>query len=264
MTTTPKTITYAIGDIHGMDDEFVGLLRAVLKDAGARSATPRFIFLGNVTGRGPNSVRVLDAIIKLIGQYPGSCLLRGSQEHIILEMLLGNLSEREFARWMYTGGQKTLESYGIEEISVDYEETAEFIISNYPHHFQALFNSPHLVIEGDYCFVNAGVRPGVPMSEQNADDTWSIGEEFTRHEGMFDKIVVHGSAQTWHLYPEVHDNRIAINTGAFNCGRLTALAVEDGVAARFLLTQPGQPNRVEQYVTEQFRISLAPPESKAA
>lgn len=264
MATKSKTITYVIGDVHGMDDPFVGLLRAILKDAQARSATPRFVFLGNITGRGPNSERVVDAIIKLIDQYPGSTLLLGNQESIFLDMLLGELTEREFARWMYSGGQKTLLSYGIEEISVDYEDIAQTIIANYPHHLQALLNAKSFEIEGEYCFVNAGLRPGTPIAKQDPKDLWSIRDAFLEHEGMFEKIVVHGHSQTWHLYPEVHDNRIAINTGAFNCGRLTALVIENGNASRFLLTKPGYPNQLEQYELDTFRVRRSPPDAQAA
>lgn len=102
----PHTITYVIGDVHGMDNPFIGLVRAIVDDAKARSARPKFVFLGNVAGRGPNSERVLDAIITLLDRNPGSSLVLGNQERVFQATLLGELNEREFARWMLNCGQR--------------------------------------------------------------------------------------------------------------------------------------------------------------
>jgi hypothetical protein len=54
---------------------------------------------------------------------------------------------------------------------------------------------------GDYFFVHAGVRPGVPLSGQHEQDLLWIREEFLLHEEGFD-------------------------TGAYATGRLTCLVLE--------------------------------------
>ena len=45
---------------------------------------------------------------------------------------------------------------------------------------------------GDYLFVHAGVRPGVPLAAQTEADLISIRSPFLNHADPFGKIVVHG------------------------------------------------------------------------
>lgn len=158
-----KTITYVVGDIYGMADPFVGLLRAMVKDAQSKSAEPRFIFLGNVIGRGENSDQVLDAVIGLLHKYPESKLIMGYQERMFLSLLQGTMTDRQYRQWLYQGGKKTLAAYGFEGVSTPRDEMQLELIENYPEHLASLLYAPSHVIEGDYCFVHAGVRPGVPL-----------------------------------------------------------------------------------------------------
>ena len=88
---------------------------------------------------------------------------------------------------------------------------------------------------GDYLFVHAGIRPGVPLEEQSTTDLRWIREPFlsdTRDHGM---VVVHGHTICEDV--EERGNRIAIDTGAFSSGRLTALVI-DGTERRILQTEP--------------------------
>ena len=86
---------------------------------------------------------------------------------------------------------------------------------------------------GDYLFVHAGVRPGVPLAAQSEADLIWIRGPFLSHADPFDKIVVHG--HTPEPEPVARQNRIGIDTGAVFTGRLTALRLEDG-ARQFLQT----------------------------
>ena len=72
------------------------------------------------------------------------------------------------------------------------------------------------------------MRPGVPLDRQNDDDMLWIREEFLGSDADFGKIVVHGHTPL--AAPEVLPNRIGIDTGAFATGRLTCVALEDGVS----------------------------------
>ena len=78
---------------------------------------------------------------------------------------------------------------------------------------------------GDYLFVHAGVRPGVPLGAQTEEDLIWIRGPFLEHADPFGKIVVHG--HTPGPEPVTRPNRIGIDTGAFFTGRLTALRLQD-------------------------------------
>ncbi len=79
---------------------------------------------------------------------------------------------------------------------------------------------------GDYLFVHAGVRPGVPLEAQDPHDMVWIRGPFLRSNEDFGKIVVHG--HTPGREPDIRPNRIGIDTGAVFTDRLTALRLEDG------------------------------------
>ncbi len=86
---------------------------------------------------------------------------------------------------------------------------------------------------GDYLFVHAGVKPGVPLAAQTEADLIWIRGPFLNHAEPFGKIVVHG--HTPGKEPVTRSNRIGIDTGACFTGRLTALRLEGG-ARDFLQT----------------------------
>ena len=78
---------------------------------------------------------------------------------------------------------------------------------------------------GDYFFVHAGVRPGIDLSHQSAEDLLWIRDDFLGYKGSFGKIVVHGHTPV--NEPEIHDNRINLDTGAFASGKLTCAVFEE-------------------------------------
>ena len=84
---------------------------------------------------------------------------------------------------------------------------------------------------GRYFFCHAGVRPGVPFTEQREHDLLWIRDEFLRDRADFGKIVVHGHTPS--PLPEIRPNRINVDTGAFITGRLTC-AVLEAEQPRFL------------------------------
>jgi serine/threonine protein phosphatase 1 len=77
---------------------------------------------------------------------------------------------------------------------------------------------------GDFLFVHAGIRPGVPIRKQGEEDLLWIREEFLSCEQPFEKFVVHGHTPV--CTPDIRSNRINIDTGAFATGRLTCIVIE--------------------------------------
>ena len=88
-------------------------------------------------------------------------------------------------------------------------------------------------IEGDYCFVHAGVLPGVPLEKQKEENVLWIRGEFLDSKANHIKVVVKGHAIRPEL--EVLLNRIGIDTMAYRTGCLTCLVLE-GEDRRFIST----------------------------
>jgi len=91
--------------------------------------------------------------------------------------------------------------------------------------------------EGGYLFVHAGIRPGVPLEQQSREDLLWIRKDFLNCRDAHPYVVVHGHTPS--RLPEMLDNRIGIDTGAFATGRLTC-AVFEGADRRLLMVN-GRP-----------------------
>ena len=93
------------------------------------------------------------------------------------------------------------------------------------HHREFLTALPLCFACGDYFFVHAGVRPEISLSDQRAEDLLLIRDDFLLHKGSFGKVVVHGHTPV--SEPEIYNNRINIDTGAFATGNLTCVVFEN-------------------------------------
>lgn len=98
----PKT--YAIGNIHGCNEQLKILLSAL-----NIQPDDTLIYLGDVIDRGADSKGVLDAIM----HYQTLChviLIKDNHE----EMMLGAVYEQEYLKdWLKFGGTETLQSFGV-------------------------------------------------------------------------------------------------------------------------------------------------------
>jgi serine/threonine protein phosphatase 1 len=132
---------------------------------------------------------------------------------------------RHFLRY---GGRETLLSYPIDAEAytrAELAETRELALAAIPpEDLEFIRSFEDQVRLGDYLFVHAGIRPGVPLEDQRTGDLRWIRETFLSHAESFGPVVVHG--HTIFAEPEVRANRIGIDTGAYTSGRLTALGLE--------------------------------------
>lgn len=223
---------YAIGDVHGCDDLLAGLLERIDADDRARGpAETTVVFLGDLIDRGPGSARVLDLVADLQTRRTVR-LIAGNHE----EMFLASFeSERVLRQFLQFGGFETIQSYmGDVEVSprLTVEELREQLPGLVPErHLQLLRSMDNVLTIGDYVFVHAGIRPGVPLAEQSERDLRWIRKDFL--EADFDPgfVIVHGHT----IAPDVmsRPHRIGVDTGAYLHGRLTAIALE-GTARWFL------------------------------
>jgi serine/threonine protein phosphatase 1 len=93
-------------------------------------------------------------------------------------------------------------------------------------HLAFLEGFEDMVIVGDYAFVHAGVRPGVPLDQQKTSDLRWIRDEFVGQRGDLEKVIIYGHT----IYEDVDErgSRIGIDTGAYDSGKLTAIGLEGG------------------------------------
>ena len=89
------------------------------------------------------------------------------------------------------------------------------------------------LVFGRYFLCHAGIRPGISLEHQSEVDLLWIRDEFLSSQTDFGKIVVHG--HTPRREPEVLENRINIDTGAYASGCLTCIVL-DGSGHRFITT----------------------------
>ena len=217
---------YAIGDVHGRADLLQSLLTVIDADL-ARSAPRRAIhvFLGDYIDRGPDSRRVLDLLIARSRSHETVCL-KGNHEVFLLEVLQDPTRLQE---WRHYGGLLTLVSYGITPtMSPTAEEQVELIDGLKraipPEHLAFVQQLPSSFTCGDFFFVHAGVKPGIPLERQRDEDMLWIREEFLACEEHFGKYVVHGHTPV--SAPDIRSNRINIDTGAYATGNLTLLTIQ--------------------------------------
>ena len=133
-------------------------------------------------------------------------------------------------QWRRLGGLETLHSYKVPVadlmVGKGFDEASQALRQALPEAHSAFLAGLKLSLTvGGYFLCHAGVRPGVLLESQTAEDLLWIRDEFLSSKVDFGKIVVHGHTPT--QSPEVFANRINIDTGAFATGRLTCLVIED-------------------------------------
>jgi serine/threonine protein phosphatase 1 len=217
---------YAVGDVHGRLDLFDAMVSAIEADDAARdaSASSEIVLLGDLIDRGPDSAGVV-AAARDWSRRRKVRILMGNHEEMFLKAFDSEEVLRSFLRW---GGRETVLSYLAEPGEyhrADLPGTRALMKASVPKEDLEFINSfEDSVRIGDYLFVHAGVDPEVPLGEQKPSDLHWIREPFLSHGGDLGAVVVHGHTIT--EQPQVRANRIGIDTGAYNSGRLTALGLE--------------------------------------
>jgi len=217
---------YAIGDIHGRADLLESLLLQIDVDCKLYpSRRPIVVFVGDYIDRGPASREVLDLLLGR-ERTKETIFLRGNHETFVHRFLS---EPAVLDEWRLCGGLETLVSYGLKpSINPDAIERARLpkeLAKSIPKRHLEFLESLNLSFNcGDFLFVHAGIRPGVPIRKQSEEDLLWIREEFLSCEQRFEKFVVHGHTPV--RTTDIRSNRINIDTGAFATGRLTCIVIE--------------------------------------
>ena len=234
-------LLYAIGDVHGRDDLLAELLLKIEEDSSVRGQGKRIlVFLGDLIDRGPSSAEVVERLRTYRPDGTRLVFLAGNHEEVLLRILDGETAL--VTDWLRFGGGECLRSYGVDAERLRRMSPARALAtirSAIPgEHVEFLRGFDDTFRAGDYLFVHAGIRPGVPLAEQARADLRWIREPFLSDRAEHGFVVVHG--HTIRQQVEDRSNRIGIDTGAYRFGVLTALGLH-GADRWYLRAAAGTP-----------------------
>jgi serine/threonine protein phosphatase 1 len=194
---------YAIGDIHGRFDLLNSAL-SVIGDLEAQDA--RLVFLGDYVDRGPDSRPVIETLMALTTSDRVICLRGNHEEMMLTAIITGNM-----AHWLDNGGRAT---------GISYEMAYPALTLAFPReHLKWLAGLPVFYETPWHFYVHGGVRPGVPLSEQDPIEMMWIRDVFLHDDRDHGKHIVHG--HTPRQAPELMPNRTNLDTYAYATGNLT-------------------------------------------
>lgn len=159
-------------------------------------------------------------------------------------------NQRLVGGWYRNGAASTLRSY------FGYDDPSATELTNlkalYPEHFNVLSKACEIVIDGRYAFVHAGIDPFVGIYAQDRNIILQTRKPFLDHVGPMSHIVVHGHSPVETTRPVVTENRISLDTDAWQTGVLTMVVIDTETDdVEFFATDSGcKVTAVEPVVTD--------------
>ncbi|MEW2915238.1 metallophosphoesterase family protein [Leisingera sp. JC11] len=213
-----------IGDVHGCLELLERMLAQVPQDH-------RIVLAGDYIDRGEQSAEVL----RYLCARPELTCLKGNHEDMLLRFLRD--PGREGGRWIRNGGLQTLASFGVPGVRPQMSAAA---LRDCRDHLQERMGAALIawaagleasLVSGNVLAAHAGADPHTAADRQ-AEEVLMWGHpaflRTPRRDGVW---VVHG--HTIVAEAAAAQGRIAIDTGAYASGILSAVCLADG-AVRFL------------------------------
>lgn len=223
--TPENTRIYAIGDIHGRADQLQCLLQKIKDDGADYAGEVVYVFLGDYIDRGHQSRQVIDTLLDFKSRTSAPCyFLKGNHEDMLQAFWAGDT-----ASWSWLnlrGGAAFMGSYGIQvRMTAALDALRQDLDDKMPPAHKAFFENLQTrpVILGDYLFIHAGFKPGVPLAAQSETDMcWMRGFMQTPHDFNYFIVVGH----TPDAQPVVTENAMCIDTACGQGGPLTCVVLE--------------------------------------
>lgn len=237
---------YVVGDIHGRLDLVEQLLGRIERDNRARrKAKTSIVFLGDLIDRGPQSAEVVERLRLFRPAWARTVFLMGNHEEVLLRIAGGEAGL--IHDWLRFGGAECARSYGLDPEALARARPSaavRMVEQAVPvEHRKFLAGFVDTASFGQYLFVHAGVRPGVPLASQLPHDLRWIRFPFLGDERDHGRVVVHGHTISETI--EVRPNRIGVDTGAYRTGVLSALGIEE--AERWVLQTEGTSSETDHF-----------------
>ncbi len=214
----PEAPFIVIGDLHGRAD----LLELLLKSV----PDVPLICVGDYVDRGDHSADVL----RILQARSDIICLAGNHENMMLKFL--EAPEKSGPRWLRYGGLQTLASFGVTGIA---ESTSGSDLVQARNQLQNAMGDemiswikqmPYRWTSGNVTVVHAGADPALPISDQDRRVLqWGHPDfrRIPRQDGMW---IAHGHTIVDKAHYE--NGRIAVDTGAYATGKLSAAFIGDG------------------------------------
>lgn len=215
----PDGDLYVIGDIHGCSN----LLDRLLEKLGTQT---QIICVGDLVDRGEQSATVLRTLF----QRKDIICLQGNHEAMMLSFIEN--PEKAGSRWLRYGGLQTLASFGVSGVS---EAAGPKVMSAARDDLVAkmgddllnwLVNLPSSYTSGNIAVVHAGADPMMPIESQSPKTLAWGHPDFGKVARPDQLWVIYG--HVIHSDPQIENGCVAIDTGAYATGTLTAAHVRDG------------------------------------
>ena len=196
--------TIVVGDIHGCYDELVELLAKL-----SLGPDDLVVAVGDLTVKGPKSREVLD----LFSNNPRFSSVAGNHDLALVRHWRG------------------------ENVSLKPSQARAFAELETPdeRYLRYLASLPLLIDLRAHVVVHAGLRPGVPLNEQSANDLLelrTLGEDRTSRKGTPWYDVYAGPTALFGHWPapnpRIAKHAIGLDTGCVYGGELTAYVIETG------------------------------------
>ena len=226
-----NTRIYAIGDIHGYVKELEAMHALIRQDIDDNPIDdPQIVYIGDYIDRGPENDAVIQCLLERELNEPDitHVFLRGNHENAMMEFIEKPSGPRK--DWLDWGGINTLINYGVQPdmtkpLSTQATVLAAGLAEKLPmSHAEFLRNSQLYYECGEFLFVHAGIKPGVPLDKQKDHDLMMIRKGFLDYEEPHEKCVVHGHTSVKEI--DIKPNRINVDTGLYHGRHLVAAVLE--------------------------------------